>query len=188
MRMISLAVAVLGSLALAGPAALIEGGVPAIPQEIPKPGPQQAIFQNDIGTWAATMKAFNALTGAEIVSKGTETNKYGPGRMTLITGFRGRFMGKPFIGHGVLGYDDDGRLVASWTDNRSGKLRFFKGEVGADKKKRVLLGESKHAGETYKERHTVYWESRTKRRFTIETQGNDGKWLVALEITYTKRR
>ena len=105
----------------------------------------------------------------------------------MITSFRGQFMGKPFEGYGLTGLDDDGKLVSCWTDNRSGRVRFLRGEVDSEGNKRVLLGTSVHQGVTYRERHTVYWNGPRRRRFTIETQGSDNKWITALEITYSKK-
>lgn len=157
------------------------------PQELPTPGKELAWFKKDLGSWTATMKAFNVTTGEEVTSRGTETNRLGPGKMTLLTSYRGQFMGKPFVGQGMLGLNDANKLVASWTDNRSGRLRFLEGHVADDASKRVLIGESVHNKQVYKERHTVHWESPRRRRFTIETQGSDGKWTIAVEVTYVKR-
>lgn len=156
-------------------------------QEIPKPGPEHEWYKRDLGRWTATMKAVNVLTGEEVTSRASETNRSGPGKMSMITTFRGQFMGKPFEGQGITGFDDDGKLVSCWTDNRSGRVRFLKGHVDEANKKRVLLGKSVHRGEVYQERHTVFWISPRKRKFTIETQGSDRKWLTALEVEYTKK-
>jgi hypothetical protein len=147
----------------------------------------EEILKNDVGSWSATLRTVNAQTGEAEESLGTEVNKWGPGKTSLITDFTGTFMGQPFKGHGVLGFDHNGKLVSSWVDNRTPVLRVLVGEVNEGGTGRVLTGDVQFDGKLFRERQTVTWESRSRRRFTIETQGADGAWTVALEVTYQRR-
>lgn len=62
-----------GSLALPLGVLFLAGTVSAQAPALPKPGPEHQLFQQDAGTWDATVETWMAPGAPPLVSKGTET-------------------------------------------------------------------------------------------------------------------
>jgi hypothetical protein len=80
--------------------------------------PQQQALLDDAGDWEATMKT--SFGGQESEEKGTESvTAICQGRW-LWSDFRGSFMGAPFEGHALIGYDPtEEKCVSFWFDSTS---------------------------------------------------------------------
>src|SRR5262245_9339444 len=79
-------------------------GSGAPPMSAPQPGPEHQMLARDAGVWEATVESWMEPGKPPAVSKGVETNTMMSG-MWLLTEFKADFMGSPFQGHGVTGYD-----------------------------------------------------------------------------------
>src|SRR5207237_6024874 len=84
---------------------------------IPKPGPEHEILKKDVGVWDATVETTMEPGGKPNVTKGVETNTLLGGGLWMVQDFKGEFMGVPFQGHGVAGYDPfKKKYVGTWVD------------------------------------------------------------------------
>ena len=74
------------------------------PPEMEKPGEHHKHLEMMAGTWDVKSK-FYMIPGQTIEMTGVEVAKMQPGGFWLISDITGKFMGAPFHGHSVLGYD-----------------------------------------------------------------------------------
>jgi len=111
--------AVVCLLGLAGAVSAQEEGPQGMPA-LPKPGPEQAVMQNEAGVWDAAVEMFMTPGDAPAVSKGVETNTMGCGGMCLLGKFEGTMMGQPFVGQSLTAYDGaKKKYVGVWMDAMS---------------------------------------------------------------------
>src|SRR6266850_5745428 len=93
------------------------------PPPAQKPAPEYALLKRDEGIWNATIQMAPEPGGEAEVSNGVETNVIGPGGLWLITDFKGQLMGKPFQGHGILGYDEaKKKFLRVWVESTQAVL------------------------------------------------------------------
>src|SRR5437773_2168191 len=84
----------------------------------PKPGPEHEFLKKDVGVWDATVETIMEPGGKPNVSKGVETITLLGGGLWMIQDFKSEFMGVPFQGHGVTGYDaSKKKYVGTWVDS-----------------------------------------------------------------------
>ena len=84
--------------------------------EMPKPGPEQEHFKQEVGTWDVEIKSWMG-PGEPTVTKGKETNRM-LGEFWLISDFEGNMFGSKFSGHGVYGYDSQKKqYIGQWYDS-----------------------------------------------------------------------
>jgi len=157
---------------------------------LPKPGPEQALFKQDEGTWDATVESFMAPGAPPMTSKGVETNAVACGGLCLVTEFKAEFAGMPFDGHGTTAYDSvKKKYVGSWTDSMSTGL--LVGESTYDPAKKTVTGYMEGpdmTGKVSKSKSVVEYKADGSRVFTMYMTGPDGKEVTGMRITYTKRK
>ena len=178
--------AALAAVFLVGPVAAQEGMHPT-----PKPGPEHVLFQEDAGTWDATVEMFMAPGAPPATSKGVETNVVGCGGLCLITDFKGEMgPGQPFHGHGTSAWDPaKKKYVGTWTDSMSTGIAM--GESTWDPAAKTMTGwmEGPDAsGKVAKLKSVVHYKDANTRVFTMYMTGADGKEVPGMRITYTKRK
>lgn len=86
-----------------------------------KPGEHHKHLEMMAGTWDVKSK-FYMIPGQTIEMTGMEVAKMQPGGFWLISDFTGKFMGEPFHGHGILGYEAHKKRVC-WHVGRFTRLR-----------------------------------------------------------------
>ena len=110
-----------GSLALAATtwAALQEGGMPG-------PGKQHEILKRMDGSWEAE---YTMAMMPDQVVHATEVNRL-IGGMWLVSDFEADYMGMPFEGHGVTGWDPvKEQYVQTWVDSMSAHMSMSYGTL-----------------------------------------------------------
>ncbi len=172
------------SIALAKSSAQEPQGAQGAPGAPPGPGPEHAQLAAWVGTWNAEVECMGQ------VSKGVETCRMGLGGFWLLTDFEGEFMGAPFSGHGMTGFDPaKGKLVALWADSMGSPLSLAEGELDAAGKRFVAtaegLGMDGHPGRF---EHVTTFEGRDRRTFEIVQLRDGGAREVAMRIRYTRRK
>jgi Protein of unknown function (DUF1579) len=108
----------------------VHSAIPLIAQDSTKPAsanakvkgsrsaaayPETDVLKQWVGDWDATIES----TGRDgkPVTNAAKTTVTLLGKRWLITDFEGTFLGAPFIGHEVLGYDPlDKKYVLNWVD------------------------------------------------------------------------
>ncbi len=164
-------------------------GAAAMPP-LPKPGPEHALLKQSEGTWEAAIEAMWPLNAAPSVSKGVETSSVSMGGMWLVTDYKGDFMGQPFQGHGVMGYDPvKKKYVATWVDSTSPGLNVS--ESTYDPVKKTMTGWMEGTdmqGKPSKMKAVTEFKDENTRVFTMYTTGADGKEVPAMRINYKRRK
>jgi hypothetical protein len=113
-------------------------------QEPAKPGPHHEHLKAFVGTWDAVVKM------GDNESKGVETCTLTMGGLWLVQDFESEFMGAPFRGHGVSGYDSaKKKYVGVWTDSMTDALMISEGTCDGSGK--TFTHESQFQGDKFKE-------------------------------------
>lgn len=87
-------------------------------QESATPGIEHARLEPLVGNWAVTVKFWMSEDAKPEVSYGTSRTRWVLGKRFIQEDFSGKWMGKPFTGLGMLGYDKvKGSYTSSWIDN-----------------------------------------------------------------------
>jgi len=193
-----------GSMLIAG-AVLLCGPVAAQPEPEPKMTPEQSAEMEayqKAGTPGAPHKALAATAGTYSVKTKSWSEPGGPateetGTVTrsmtldgrvLVEEFNSKFMGAPFTGHGMQGFDNvSGKYWSTWTDSMSTGLMVSEGTCDA-KQNCTFAGSWNDPIKKgpVKTRMTSRWTSPSVEIFEMYGPGRDGKEMKMMEITYTK--
>lgn len=150
----------------------------------PKPSPEQAKLAGLEGVWNAELEMMGAT------SKGVEKCTSSLGGFWIVTDFEGEFMGAPFHGHGVTGFDvARGKIVNVWVDSSGSPMTISEGSFDASGKK--LVAESSGVDRTGKParfKHVTTINSRDSRTFEIFQLADGGKEELAMRIRYTRTK
>jgi hypothetical protein len=149
-----------------------------------KPVEQHALLANKVGVWDATM------SGMGMESKAVyDCRKLG--ELWVVGDYKGDFMGAPFVGHEVWGFDSKkGKYVSTWVDNWSDRAMSFEGAYDAATKTLAMWtdGTNPMTGEPMRERHDSKFIDADNWEFTMNHPGPDGKYAPAMTIRYKRRK
>ena len=165
------------------------GASPGQEMPIPKPGPEHEILKQDVGVWDATIETMTEAGGKPNVAKGLETNSLLGGGLWLFQDFKGEFMGAPFQGHGVTGYDPSKKkYVGTWVDSMSTSLSLTEGTYDPQTKTMTARFEGPGPdGAMMKMRTTSEWKDDNTRVFTMYSPAGRGEEFAMMKITYKRR-
>lgn len=170
-------------------ACLLAPVVAAQEPPMPKPGPEHALLKMDEGTWDATVEFFPAPGAPAMTSKGVEVDTMGCGGLCLITDFTGEAMGSPFHGHGVTIWDAaKKRYTGTWMDSLSFGLSMTESTHDAATKTWTGVMNAPDATGKVTKMRSVGEMKGTTRVFTTYGPGPDGKEMMTMRITLTKRQ
>jgi hypothetical protein len=165
---------------------------PATPPSLeapPLPSPERGLLDAQVGTWDATVEAFMA-PGPPSTSKAVEVNTLSCGGRWLVTEFKSDFMGQPFEGHAVLGWDSlKKKLVGSWVDSAGPGLQVVEEEF--DPAAKILSGFFEGpdtSGKVERMRSMTEWKDPDTRVLTMFNPGAPGKETISMRITYKRRK
>lgn len=174
--------------AIAAAPAAAQTGSQAPP--LPKPGPEHAILNMDVGTWDAVVEFVPAPGAPPMVSKGVEVNTLGCNGLCLITDFKGEAMGSPFHGHGMATWDPaKKKYTGSWTDSMSTGIAVA--EMTYDAAAKTGTGSMEGpdmTGKVMRTRTVTDYKKEGMRVMTSYAPGPDGKEMQMMKITYTRRK
>lgn len=92
-------------------------------QRASTPGPQHETLAAMAGEWTFESTFWMAPDQPPMSSTGTATRSMALGGRVLVEEVSSTFMGQPFVGHGMTGYDNvTGTYWGTWTDNMSTAL------------------------------------------------------------------
>jgi hypothetical protein len=154
-----------------------------------KPGPEHAIFKDVAGTWDAKVEAWMG-PGEPSVSSGVETNEVSCGGLCLVTHFKSTFMNAPFEGRGTETYDvAKKKYVGSWADSMSSGLNVTESTYDAAAKTMTGWMEGPDpTGKTMKMKSVSTMPNPNTRVFSMYNIGPDGKEMLGMRITYTRKK
>lgn len=161
----------------------------AVAQEMPKPAPEHALLKADVGTWDASMEMWLEPGKPPVASQGVEVVSM-LGEFWQVGAFKSTFMGQPFEGHGLTGWDaQKKKYVSAWVDSSAPGLTH--GESTYDAATRTMTGlliGPGPDGAMQKMKQTVVWKGADERVFTMANLDAGGKETVSMRITYKRRK
>lgn len=158
-------------------------------QEAATPGDQHKLLEAFKGRWKTTTKIWHEPNAEPEVTKGTAEKTWIMGKRFLKEDFRGKAMGKPFNGMGLLGYDNSSdSYVSIWLDNFSTGVLTAKGNADPSGKVFTFTGEytCPMTGKPMAAREVLTVVDNKTRLFELFHEGPDGKEMKTVEVTYTK--
>ncbi len=153
--------------------------------EPPNPGKEHTLLAQCEGTWDVALKMHMDPTKPPVEWKAVETVTIGCNGLWIISDVKGDFMGAPFHGHGVWGYDTQKKkFVGSWIDSLGTYLTIAEGTWDEKTHSFTYLFESPMA--KMKELHTI--KDKDNRSIAYFKVAKDLKEtpLMTMEITRKK--
>jgi len=154
------------------------------------PGPAHKALDSLVGDWNAEVKMWMDPAAPPNVTKATAKNTWIMGNRFVQQDFKGEFMGKPFRGMGVTGYDNMKKSYSNvWIDDMSTGM--FNAEGKTQDGGKVITFEGTYAcpetGELNKPSKQVYRIlSRDEHVFEMHDPSK-GANTKTMEITYTRK-
>ena len=157
-------------------------------QKASTPGPQHKQLAEMAGTWEVTIKSFEG-GGEPQLSKGQAVRKMILGDRFLQEEYKGTYMGQPFDGMGLTGYDNVlKRFTMVWVDSMGTGVMV--GNGGMDPSGKVLTSSMTYSdpitGKPAAMRQVMKKESKDAESFEMYGPGPDGKELKMMEMTYKR--
>lgn len=149
------------------------------------PAPELKFYDKYVGTWDAEVEMMGQ------VSKGVETCRMGVGGVWLVTDFEGSFMGAPFCGHGVNGFDAaSGSYNGVWVDSTGGAIAsIHDGKIGKNGRELVSVADGVGMdGKPSRSRHVTTFDGTDRRTFVVYAAGEDGGEVPMMTIRYQRRK
>lgn len=158
---------------------------------IATPGEPHRQLAKMVGRWTATVKATMAPGAEPMVSKGTAEYRPILGGRWIAEDFASDFMGQPFTGYGLTGYDNFRQeFVSTWMDSMSTTVFIARGQASPDGKTLTFVGEMDEptTGEKGKKVKAITrWVDDNTVVFEMWDSAGGKDW-VALEITYLRAK
>jgi hypothetical protein len=154
------------------------------------PGKEHQWLATKAGTWDFEGKFWMDPAAPPMEAKGTSerTTQLG-GRVLAEKVTSAGFMGQPFEGHGMTGYDNTtGEYWSTWNDSMSTGLMLSKGSCD-DKKVCTFKGEFKDpATGSMKTMRSVMREEGPDKEVHEAFETTEGKEVKTMELTYTRKK
>ena len=159
------------------------------PPEMEKPGEHHKHLKMMAGTWDVKSK-FHMVPGQTIEMNGVEIAKMQSGGFWLISDFSGKFMGEPFHGHAVMGYEaHKKKYIGTWADSFGSVLVTTTGTCSKDGKVTTMIGKGYDPMQkreiTYKQVYKIK-DANTRTYHMYDMQGKNEKLIM--ESVYRRRR
>jgi hypothetical protein len=157
-------------------------------QKAGTPGAPHKALAATAGKYNIKSKSWSEPGGPATEETGTVTRTMTLDGRVLVEEFDSKFMGAPFTGHGMRGFDNvSGKYWATWTDSMSTGLMVSEGKCDA-KQNCTFTGSWNDPIKKgpITTRMTSRWTSPTTEVFEMYAPGKDGKEMKMMEITYTK--
>jgi len=160
-------------------------------QKAATPGPNHKLLQSMVGEWTYALKMWQEPAAPPQESSGTSSYRSVMDGRYVQHEHKGNFMGMPFHGTGILGYDNVSKqFQSSWNDNMSTGQMLMTGSYDATKKTFTFKGEMddmmKPATKVkIREAHRIV-DNATHVMEWYELRG--GKEVRMMEITYKRKK
>jgi hypothetical protein len=154
------------------------------------PGPEHKRLDDLAGSWTFTAKMWMEPGAAPTESKGTSETKWILGGRFLAEEVTGEFMGMPFHGYGLTGYDNvQKKYVSVWFDSFATGYSQAEGSVDASGKVLTLHREDLDpaTNQKIKGRDVTRILGHDKHIVEMYKVMPDGKEFKMMEITVTRR-
>lgn len=171
---------------------LLMAGIGLLAQDMPLPKPtsHHLALQRSEGTWDVVVKVYGAPGKPPMASKGSEVNKLVPGGLWLTSEFKSDFMGMPFEGRGIFGYDTvKHQHVGTWIDSMVTGLALPVGTCKDDCREVTMTFDGPGMdGKLTSYKEVTVEHGPDRRVMTMYIKGKDGAYKLNMEMEYTRRK
>jgi len=154
------------------------------------PGPAHKALDGMVGTWDTKVTSWMVPGADPISGTGWSENKWILGGRFVESTFKGDFMGMPFEGRGLTGYDNvKKQYFGTWVDNMGTGMMTSVGTGGSGN---TMTFDGTYADPmtgkdtTCKEKITMV--DADHHNMEMWMPGPDGKLYKAMEIAYTRKK
>ncbi|HEV8069591.1 MAG TPA: DUF1579 family protein [Planctomycetaceae bacterium] len=151
--------------------------------------PEIDVLKKWVGNWEATIES-TARDGKAVTNAAKATAKLSGGRW-LVTDFDGTFMGAPFIGHEVIGYDPVAKkYVLNWVDSMATSFATGEGLYNSQTKTLTLTvtGRDDSTGKMTTWRQVDIWKDADHHDWSLRTiSAKEAKEQVQMTIRYHRQ-
>lgn len=157
-------------------AAMMEAGMP---------GEMHELLQRTVGTWNFTLKMYMDPSNPMEMSGTSKTESILGGRF-VAEHVESEFMGQPFQGMGLTGYDNvSGQFQAIWIDNMTTTLHSYTGELEGDAIVMIGTQVDPMSGEEVPQRSVLTFVDDD--HFIVENyETREGEERLTMELHYTR--
>ena len=154
------------------------------------PGPEHEFFQHLAGNWNTESTFWMDPSQPPMITLGKATSQLIMGGRFLQSEFTGDFMGMPFQGLGIDGYDRvQEKFVSVWMDNMGTMIMKMEGSL--DDSGKILTMTSEYIDPMTRKptqmKTVTTIVSDTEHKFEYFTPGPDGKFFRGMEMNYTRQ-
>ncbi len=140
------------------------------------------------GTWTTENTMWMDPKKPPMKSTGTSENKAVLGDRFIEEHYTGTFMGKPFQGEGLTGFDNTTQKLQSvWVDTMGTTMIYTEGTWDEKTKTMTMTGEENSPMGKHTIKFVTKFESDKKHTMEMFAPGADGKEMKMMEIVYTKK-
>jgi hypothetical protein len=151
--------------------------------------PEIDLLKKWVGNWEATIES-TGRDGKPVTNAAKATVKLSGGRW-LVTDFDGTFLGAPFIGHEVLGYDPVAKkYLLNWVDSMATSFSTGEGLYNPQSKTLTLSvsGRDDATGKMVTWRQVDIWKDADHHDWTLRAiSPKDAKEQVQMTIRYRRQ-
>lgn len=155
-----------------------------------KPGKQHEQLAALVGTWQAETKVWMDASAPPMTAPGTIAYRMVMGGRFLEEKVSSEFMGSPFSGLGLYGYDNiTGKLQAVWVDDLSTAIYSYSGSINEAGDEMILSSRFKDPmSGTWKESRSVMKVSKDNLHYVSYEKAEDGPERKVMEIKATRKK
>lgn len=160
-------------------------------EKLSQPSENHELLKEFVGTWTADVKMWMDPNAPPVVSKGQASFKLIFEGRFLYGDFLGEFMGMPFKGINIMGYDNAKKEFFSiWLDNSTTGLLSSTGTYDRGTKKYHFRAEmfDPVSGQTMEMREEAYFASKDEYISVTYAKPKDGKEFKNMEMKYTRMK
>jgi hypothetical protein len=160
-------------------------------EKLMKPGPFHEQLKDFVGNWTADIKMWMDPKSPPIVSKGQADFKLIFEGRFLYGNFLGEFMGAPFKGINIMGYDNVKKEFFSiWMDNSTTGFISSAGTYDPVEKKYHFHAETldPYSGQAVEMREEAYFASKDEYISVTYAKPKEGEEFKNMEIKYTRMK
>ncbi len=156
----------------------------------PQIDPAYEVLKRREGTWDSSMELQISADRAPMVAKGVQVDRLSADGLWLISDFKSDFMGRPFHGHAITGYDPVKRkYVGVWVDSQRRHLNLVEGDYDAKTKIFTTVSQDRdEKGRTITMKQITDESDPDTRVVTFASPNIGGRSIHRMVITYRRRK
>ncbi|KAB1231749.1 DUF1579 domain-containing protein [Chryseobacterium viscerum] len=161
--------------------------------EYATPGEMHKMLAKSDGTWTGETTMWMENGAKPMMSKSEATNKMMYGGRYQITNHKGDFMGMPFEGMSIVGYDNSKKkFVNTWIDNMGTGMMHSEGDWNASTKSVEFKGKMTDPSRPGKDcdfrEVFTFVDDNTQKLEMYGPDSKTGKEYKTMEIKYTRKK